>query len=381
VPEDSAEERTEQATPRRRQEARERGQVARSREVNSVAVLLGGVVLLWATAPVIHGGLAGLLRSSLGEALARPVTAANAPELLGGALTRGLAAMGPLAAGLVVVALLASYGQVGLMVTPQSVQPKLSHIDPVQGFKRMFSLRAVMRTVFALLKLGLIVAVLVLAIRSRVEEFLPLVNARAGGLFAYLCRTSALVCLQVCAVLVVIAIADYGYQRWEHERKLRMTRQELREEMKRMEGDPLVKSRIRQIQREVARRRMMQELPQADVVVTNPTHYAVALRYDAARMEAPSVVAKGRDRLAAKIRDLARQHGIPFVEDPVLARTLYRTVELGAEIPLALYQAVARVLSYIYQLRRRRPARYVPLTESPIPVPGGVEAEPGRSPR
>ena len=172
-----------------------------------------------------------------------------------------------------------------------------------------------------------------------------------------------MVCLQAFGVLVLVALADYGYQRWEHERSLRMTHQELKEEMKRLEGDPLVKGRIRQIQRQMAQRRMIQDLPKADAVVTNPAHYAVALRYDAATMEAPTVVAKGRDRLAARIRDTARQHGIPLVEDRVLARALYRTVELGQQIPYALYQAVARVLSYVYQLRRRQPTRYVPLAE------------------
>ncbi|MFP4058106.1 MAG: flagellar biosynthesis protein FlhB [Candidatus Brocadiia bacterium] len=371
MPESSAEERSEQPTPRRRQEARQKGQVARSREVNSVAVLLGGLVLLYVTAPVAYEGLTGLMRFAFGDALARPVTLSSAQGLFAMAASHTARTFGPLAVGLVVVALLAAYGQVGLLVTPESVQPKFSHIDPVRGLKRLFSLRSVMRMVFSLLKLGIVAGVFYVAIRNRVEEFFPLVHGPAGGVFAYLCRTAAMVCFQACAVLVVIAVADYGYQRWEHERGLRMTRQEMREEMKRLEGDPLVKSRIRQVQREAARRRMMQELPEADVVVTNPIHYAVALRYDAATMDAPRVVAKGRDRLAQKIRDVARKHGIPFVEDPVLARTLYRTVELGAEVPYALYRAVARVLSYVYQLRRHQPARYVPLA--------GEEQAPGSS--
>ena len=370
MPEESAEERTEEATPRRRQEMRERGMVARSREVNSVAVLLGGVVLLYVCAPVIYGGLTGLMRFAFGQAMLRPVSVSSAQELLCSVGLRALGAIGPLAVGMVVVSLLASYGQVGLMITPESVRPKLSNIDPVQGLRRMFSLRSVMRMVFSLLKLGIIVGVCYFAISNRVREFFPLVNETAGGAFAYICRTAAAVAFQVCAVLVVIAIADYGYQKWEHERRLRMTRQELREELKRLEGDPLVKSRIRQIQREVARRRMMQEVPNADVVVTNPTHYAVALRYDAAAMEAPTVVAKGRNRLAERIKELAREHGVPLVEDRFLARALYRTVEVGQEIPYTLYQAVARVLAYIYQLRRRVPTRYIPLAEEPQVRPG-----------
>ena len=365
MPEDSAEERTEQATPRRRQEARERGQVARSREVTSVAVLLGGLVLLYFSTPLVYDGFSSLMRFAFGEALARPVTLASAGELLGSATLRAIGYSAPVAVGLVLVELLASYGQVGLMVTPQAIEPKLEHIDPMRGFQRMLSMRAVMQMVFSLLKLAIITGVFYLAIRNRVAEFFPLVDAGAGGVLAYLARTVALVGFQACAVLVVIAVADYGYQRWEHERGLRMTRQEMREEMKRLEGDPLVKSRIRQVQREVAHRRMMQDLPKADAVVTNPTHYAVALRYDAATMEAPTVVAKGRDHLAEKIKEIARFHGIPFVEDPFLARTLYRTVEVGRAIPYGLYQAVARVLAYIYQLQRRQSARYVPLAKEP----------------
>jgi len=339
--------------------------VARSREVNSVAVLLGGLVLLYVSAPLLYGGLTGLMRFAFGEAMLRPVSAPSAQELLCTVGLRALGAVGPLAAGLVAVALLAGYGQVGLMLTPQSIQPKLSNIDPVAGLRRMFSLRSVMRMVFSLLKLAIIAGVSYFAITNRLDEFFPLVNETAGGVFSYICRTAAAVGFQVCAVLVVIAIADYGYQKWEHERRLRMTRQELREELKRLEGDPLVKSRIRQIQREVARRRMMQEVPTADAVVTNPTHYAVALRYDATKMEAPTVVAKGRNRLAERIKEIARQHGVPLVEDRFLARALYRSVEVGQEIPYTLYQAVARVLAYIYQLRRRVPTRYIPLTEEP----------------
>jgi len=365
MPEESGEERTEEATPRRRQDYRERGHVARSAEVNNVAVLLGGLALLYFSAPLAYNGLTGLMRFAFGRAMARPLTAASAQEMMGTITLETLGFCAPLVIGLLAVAALAAYGQVGWLITPESIAPKLSHIDPLEGLKRLVSLRSAMRVLLSLLKLAIITAVFYLAIRNRVMEFFPLVHGRPAGLFEYLCRTTALVGFQACAVLVVIAVVDYGYQRWEHERSMRMTRQELREEMKRLEGDPLVKSRVRQVQREMARRRMMQDLPKADVVVTNPTHYAVALRYDVAKMEAPNVVAKGRDRLAEKIREIAQFHGIPFVEDVFLARALYRSVEVGQAIPYALYQVVARVLSYVYQIRRHRQARYVPLAEEP----------------
>jgi len=373
LPEDAAQEKTEQATPRRRHEARERGQVARSHEVNSVAVLLGGVVLLFMAAPAAYRGITDALRYALGDALTQPVTAASTPGLFGTMALKGMGSLAPFACGLLLVGLAAGYGQVGLVLSPQAIQPRLSNLDPVKGFKRLFSLRALMKSVFSMLKLAIIVTVFALAVWSRREEFLTLTESRASVVFGYLCHTIGVVCLQVCGVLAIVALADFGYQHWEHERGLRMTRQELKEEMKRLEGDPLVKSRIRQVQRQMAQRRMMEDLPNADAVVTNPSHYAVALRYDTATMEAPTVVAKGRDRLAERIKEIARQHGIPFVEDRVLARALYRTIEVGEQVPYALYQAVARVLSYVYQLRRRQPARYVPLRQ-PAAKRGRVRA-------
>ncbi len=372
MPDESGEERTEDATPRRRQEQRERGQVARSVEVNNVAVLLGGLALLYMAAPLTYRGLAGLMRYALGPAMARPLTAGSAQEILGAITLETLGFCAPLVVGLLVIAGLAAYGQVGWVIAGEAIAPNLSHLDPLAGLKRLVSLRAVMRVALALIKLAIITAVFYLAIRNRVMEFFPLVHAHPAGLFDYLCRTTALVGFQACAVLVVIALVDYGYQHWEHERSLRMTRQEVREELKRLEGDPLVKSRVRQVQREMARRRMMHDLPKADAIVTNPTHYAVALRYDAAKMEAPTVVAKGCDRLAEKIREIAGFHGIPFVEDPYLARALYKSVEVGQAIPYALYQAVARVLTYVYQIRRRRQARYMPLNAEPALRPSAA---------
>ena len=363
--EQGAEERTEQATPRWRREHRERGEVARSREVSSVAILLGGVALLYFSAPAIYAGLTGLLRFCLGEAVRRPVTASSAAALFSAAPRRPAGGVGAGAGGMVVVALAASYGQVGLMLAPQAIRPKLSNLDPIRGLKRMFSMKAIARLAFSLLKLAIIVAVFTLAIRSRLPQFFPLVHAPASGVFVYLWRTVALVAFQVCAVLVVVALADYAYQRWSFERGIRMTRQELREELKRTEGDPTVKARIRQVQRLAAQRRMMHDVPKADVVVTNPAHYAVALRYKPDEMDAPVCVAKGREWLAEKIKEVARRHGVPIVEDPVLARALYRHVEIGRAIPMALYRAVARLISYVYQLRRRQPTRYAPLAEAP----------------
>ncbi|MFW6108480.1 MAG: EscU/YscU/HrcU family type III secretion system export apparatus switch protein, partial [bacterium] len=244
MPEDTGQERTEEATPRRRREARQRGQVARSQEVNSVAVLLGGMLLLFLSAPAAYHGILDAMRYGFAEALGEPVTPASAPGLFAAIIARGLGSLAPFAGGLVVVAAAASYGQVGFLITPEALQPRLSNLDPVKGAKRIVSVRALMRSAFSLGKLAILVAVFALAVWSRMDEFFPLAESQASVVFGYLCRTTGVVCLQAFGVLVVVALADLGYQRWEHERSLRMTREELKEEMKRLEGERQVEDLV-----------------------------------------------------------------------------------------------------------------------------------------
>ncbi len=348
-----AEERTEQATPRRRQEARRRGQVARSVEISSVAVFLAVVLTLKA---VSEGALQGAMESvrfALTSIDHTDFSPALALSFAWGCLRHALRAFLPVIGVAVLVGVVVNLLQVGVMFTAEPLAPRWDRINPLSGFVRLFSRRAFVEGVKMLAKVLLIGWLTFSAVRAdaamllRTSEIDPLLVLMLVGQLLYKAAW------RVGLAMVVLAILDYAFQRYEHEKSLRMTKEELKQEMKQTEGDPQIRSRIRARQQAIARRRMMQAVPKADVVVTNPTHYAVALQYDASRMTAPTVVAKGMNLIALRIREIAQQHGVPIVENPPLAQSLYRNVEIGQQIPPDLYQAVAEVLAYVYRLRRR----------------------------
>ena len=356
---EDADQRTEQATPRRRSEAREKGQVPLSTEL--IAALL---LIAWCAALVLGGGdlarsIGGALSGSLEhmgalgrEELSTPAAAALVSDV---GLRVGwvmLALTGPL----VLFAALAGYLQIGFQVTPKAVEADLAKLNPLKGLQRMFSARTAMRTTLALAKLSVIAGVMALVAWTQLDRIVALAGADLGpalagvGHVALRCVASALL------AVLVLAAADAAFQRWQNERDLRMTRQELREELKNLEGDPHIRARIRRVQRELASRRMMADVPKATVVVTNPTHYAVALRYERAPeggkpAGAPRVVAKGVDRVAERIKEVAREAGLLCYEDVPLARALHARCEIGDEVPVELYQAVAEVLAYVYRIQ------------------------------
>lgn len=348
-----AEERTEQATPRRRQEARRRGQVARSVELSSVAVFLAVVMVLKA---ISEGALQGAMES-VRFALTHLHHTEFSPALVlsftSGCLSHAAKAFLPVIGVATVVGVVVNLLQVGVLFTAEPLAPNWARLNPVAGFTRLFSRRAFVEGVKALLKVWLIGWLTFSAVRAdaamlwRTSEIDPLMVLMLVGQLLYK------MAWRVGLAMLVLALLDYGFQRWEYEKSLRMTKEEVKQEMKQTEGDPQVKSRIRARQQAIARRRMMQAVPKADVVVTNPTHYAVALQYDSEKMAAPTVVAKGMNLIALRIREVAQRHGVPIVENPPLAQSLYRTVEIGQQIPPELYQAVAEVLAYVYRLRRR----------------------------
>ncbi len=367
--EDNGQERTEEPTPRRLEEARKKGQIPRSRELNTFAVVMAGVAGCGFLGPHMARGLEQILRANFRLDREDVFQPRAILEHSLAALIDGLSLLTPFLALMVAVAFVAPVLLGGWVVSWESLQPRFDKLNPLAGFKRMFSVRGLVELVKSLLKVVLLTAVAFLVFRGFGDEALRLVDeglhpALARGL-DFLWFASLLL---VSALAVVVAV-DVPYQLWDHRRKLKMTLQEIKDEFKESEGRPEVKSKIRQLQRERAQQRMMEEVPKADVVITNPVHFAVALRYDQARGGAPQVVAKGVDLVAARIRELAAQAGVPLVAAPPLARALYYSTQLEQEIPEGLYLAVAQVLAYVYQLRAARGSGERPAPPTDLPVP------------
>ena len=357
MPMASDQERTERATPKRREEARRRGQVAKSREASATAVYLAVIVVLYFWGPTMLRTLLSVTRGVLAQAAALDVDKGSLELLALQLLGRSALIVGPLFAAGLAAAVLGNVLQFGFLFTGEALALDLNRLNPVEGFGRFFSKQALAEMAKSLLKLGAVAYLAFGVVRREMGGDLPgLAGMDSWGITAYTARVSFGILVRVFWFLVVLSVLDYAFQRWQYEERLKMTRQEVKDEYKQREGDPQVKARVRAIQREMARRRMLAEVPEADVVVTNPTRLAVALAYDPARAPAPRVVAKGADFLAEKIREVAREHGVPVVEDKPLARALYHGVKVGGLIPENLYRAVAEVLAYVYRLQGRGPA-------------------------
>ena len=344
-------EKTEQPTAKRLDDARKKGQVARSRELNTMAVTLVGAIALISMSGHFGAGLREVMTNNLSVARADLFEPLAMIRHLADGIRDALWMLAPFFLILMAVAALASVALGGFSFSTEALAPKFEKLNPLKGMKRIFSLKGLVELVKALLKFLLIAGVTGLVLWLSVEDFIGLSRMEIGPALA---EVGALVggsCIILASTLILIALMDVPFQLWDHKRQMRMTRQEVREEMKETDGRPEVKSRIRSLQREMAMRRMMDEVPKADVVVTNPTHYAVALRYDQDSMSAPKVVAKGKELVAANIRNIAAENDVPLVESPMLARALYFSTELGDAIPAGLYLAVAKLLAYVFQLR------------------------------
>lgn len=349
--EESDLERTEEATPRRIEKAREEGQVARSLELTTFTVLLAaaaGILFLGA-------GLMDKLLKIMKAGMVVERELAFQPQLM---LVRlyhltieGLISMAPLLFLLLVVAFFAPLLLSGWMFSTKALIPKFDRINPIKGLGRIFSVNSLIELVKAILKTVIIGGVAALVIWSNKDTVMALMTVPVDLGVSRTGDFLAMSFLLIIGAMILVVAIDVPYKIWEHAKQLRMTKEEIRKEHKESEGDPFVKARVRSLQREAARRRMMSEIPKADVIVTNPTHYAVALRYQS-NMRAPKVVAKGVHLLAARIREVAEEHRIPILEAPPLARALYHHAELESEIPEKLYTAVAEVLAYVFQLRR-----------------------------
>ncbi|MBI2939771.1 MAG: flagellar biosynthesis protein FlhB [Chloroflexi bacterium] len=345
------EERTEAATPRRREEVRQRGQVARSAELTAVCVVLAGVLYLRGNGSTMAEQFAWLMRSSFQRINGPELTPANLADAQMALLLWVVTTFGPPLLILAAAGVGANLVQVGFLFTLHPLAPDFNRVNPVQGFQRIFSGRSLVELLKSLLKLAIAGFVLYRVLASRLPDLLLTTNMSPRDGANLLAAVVSDLALNVTAALFVLAAVDYGYQRYQFEQSIRMTLPEVKEELKQSEGHPQIKARVRQLQRAIAQRRMMAEVPRAAVVITNPTHYAVALRYEPAAMAAPVVVAKGQLLVAQRIKDLAIGSQVPIVENRPLAQTLYRTVEIGDAIPSDLYRAVAEVMAYIFALR------------------------------
>lgn len=346
-----AQEKTEKATPRKLKQARDRGQVARSTELNSVAIVILGFSTIYLMGPMLYDSITSLMRYALTEAPSVVITPLTVHTLFTQSIASYARIIGPILLAVAVFAYLINVAQVGILFSAKSLEPKLDKFNIVKGFTRLFSKRSLAELVRDVLKTILIAIVAYQAISGWVPEFMKMADATTGEYIRTLGKLALLLAIKISIALFIIALFDIAFQRYDHASKLKMSKQEVKEEMKDTDGNPVIKSRIRQVQREMARQRMMSEIPDADVVVTNPTHIAVALKYNVDTMDAPLVVAKGQRLIAQQIKSIAREHGVPVVENKPLARSLFTLVDVGGLVPSTLYKAVAEVLAHIYRLK------------------------------
>jgi flagellar biosynthetic protein FlhB len=351
---DRDQERTEQASPRRREEARKKGQVARSQEVVSVAILLACAILLYFSSTWMLDRMMDLMRWAFKESGSTAIHINTVQSLSSIWLYKLFIVLTPLFLTIVAAGLLANYLQFGFLFSTEAIQFDLSKLDPVRGFQRLFSLKSFVEFIKSLIKLTVVSCVVYFTMKNELEGLIPLMDESVWGILIYIGKIMFRIVITTSWVLIVLAIFDYLYQRWEFEKGLKMSKQEVKDEFKQTEGDPLVKARIKRIQREQARRRMMANVPKADVVITNPVHLAVALEYDGGRMIAPRVVAKGAGVIAENIKEIAREHGVPVVENKPVAQLLYKMVNIDEFIPENLYRAVAEILAYVYNLKEKK---------------------------
>ena len=347
------EQKTEPATPKRRQEARSKGAVARSQELTAAVLLTAGLALLTVLGSGVVRSLADYLRLSLGSRLSGSLDDQGAVSLLYAAAEKTLPIVLLITLSLVGIASAASYWQVGFQINTKAIQFNLGRLNPAKGLKSLFHVRSLVRVGASLVKAGVILAAAYFPVRSELGQVALLDRADLMVTLAFLGGLLFRAAAGACAALVCLGVLEFLYEKWQYERDLKMTKQEVKEEHRQQEGDPAIKGQVRKKQREMAMRRMMAEVPKATVIVTNPTHYAVALKYRVGEDHAPRLVAKGKDLVARRIREIGEEHKVPIVENPPLAQSLYRGAEVGEEIPPALFRAVAELLSYVFRLRGR----------------------------
>lgn len=345
-------ERTEEATQQRREEFRNRGQVAQTKEFSAVLMLFAAVLLIWLMSRFFFIQIFEIFNQAMGESLVAAVRGGDWKVAGHTALRNGALILLPIMGLFWLVSFASTVMQTGFLYNEEALEIKWERLDPVEGFKKLLSLRAVVEGLKAVLKLCVILTLAYFLLRNQIHALPGLMSYSVAQTFAFIGTLLTRLLFGTGIFMLGLAGMDYMYQRWDLESQMKMTKQEVKEEVKSREGDPLIRARIKRVQREVASRRMMEEVPKADVIVTNPTHIAVALKYDDT-MVAPKIIAMGADLVAEKIKELARQHNIPLVENVPLARAIFKTMKIGQQIPRELYTAVAEVLSYVFRLKKK----------------------------
>jgi flagellar biosynthetic protein FlhB len=345
-------EKTEQATDARREEFRKQGNVAHTKELGSAIVLLAASGGVYALGRFFFKEMSEVFNHTLGQDMVETVRHGDFKEVFNFCATKAFILVAPVMGIAGLLGAVSSIVQVGFLQVEDALTPNFEKMNPVEGMKRVFSLRAVVEAFKSMLKMAAIGIVLYFLLRGEVKQVPQMMSYSLEEIMQYLGGVVVKLLGGVGSVMFVLAAADYLYQRWDLEQKMMMTKQEVKEEHKQREGDPMIKSRIRRIQREMASKRMMADVPKADVVITNPTHIAVVLKYSD-NLPAPQLVAMGADHVAENIKALAREHNIPIVENKPLARTIFKTMKIGQVIPRDLFVAVAEVLSYVYRLRKK----------------------------
>ncbi len=350
--EDSGQERTEDPTPRRKQQAREKGQVAHSRELNTMLMMLSSGVALLVQGPALVAVLGNLFSQHLQMSRAEIFDPGTMMPMFDSAMLAAIWGLMPFFIVVMLAAIAGPLAMGGVGFNSKAIEFKWEKLDPVKGLQRLFALRGLVELFKALAKFLIIGSIAVIFLYHQLDNYLALGNEPIKLALAHTMDLLLQGFLVIASTLIFMALIDVPFQLWDHSRQLKMTIQEIRDENKENEGNPEVRGRVRRLQKEMAQRRMMGEVPKADVVVTNPEHYAVALKYDPETMPAPILLAKGADLMAMQIRTIAREHGVMILEAPPLARALHHTTEIEGEIPAGLYLAVAQVLAYVFQLKR-----------------------------
>lgn len=353
----AGDDKTEKPTPRRLSEARKKGNIPKSMDVNTAVVLLVGVVLVKMQFASIGTRMTDMAHEALGNLPKEDITTTTLMAIFTHLGLQFAVIAGPILVTLLVAGLVANYAQVGVLFTAEPLTPKFEKINPISGFKRLFSRRSIIETLKAIIKMSVVGYLAYKVLYDNYPQLTATVMADRASMAVLFGSIAWEIAWKAVMALLVFGALDYFYQRWEHEKGLKMTKQEIKDEAKQSEGDPMVKGRIRRLQREAARRRMMSEVPKATVVITNPTHFAIALKYERNGMEAPRCVAKGVDLVAQKIKEIAAENDVPMIENVPLARALYKKVDVDEEIPEDMYAAVAEILVMVDRLNKKKKGR------------------------